>query len=213
MGRPPAERRHNEVHGEQQHLARLSVAPGSREACYDWQMETYQCSYFRSWNQNHIPLSRYLLPYSQFLTAVTRFNHRHMINQCLMYRYVVSYEPYNFKGRLDDIPLTLEYGKKMDALRRDLRDWFWDGEFRDTVGALVTAGGEIHHPYSVFLHAKTRQKAVVVSNYDNADNVTVEITTDDGQAFDRWRLVDDPTWRPASDIVIPPRSAAVVLPE
>ena len=40
------------------------------------------------------------------MTAVTGFNDRNMINQCLMYRYIISYEPYNFKGRLDDYPLT-----------------------------------------------------------------------------------------------------------
>ena len=42
----------------------------------------------------------------------------------------MSYEPYNFKGHLDDFPLTMDYGKKMDALRCELRDYFWDGEFR-----------------------------------------------------------------------------------
>ena len=32
------------------------------------------------------------------MTAVTGFNDRNMVNQCLMYRYIISYEPYNFKG-------------------------------------------------------------------------------------------------------------------
>ena len=78
----------------------------SGEACYDWEMEAYQLSYHRSENKQHIPLSRYMLPQAQFMTAVTGFNDRNMINQCLMYRYMISYEPYNFKGRLDDYPLT-----------------------------------------------------------------------------------------------------------
>ena len=120
------------------------------EACYDWEMEAYQLSYHRSENKQHIPLSRYMLPQAQFMTAVTGFNDRNMINQCLLYRYVISYEPYNFKGRLDDYPLTLAYGKQMDALRSELREYFWDGEFRDTVGAAVTCAGKPHHPYAVF---------------------------------------------------------------
>ena len=74
---------------------------------------------------------------AQFMTAVTGFNDRNMINQCLLYRYIISYEPYNFKGRLDDYPLTMAYGKQMDALRTELRDYFWDGEFRDRMGASV----------------------------------------------------------------------------
>ena len=80
-----------------------------------------------------------MLPDGQFMTAVTGFDDRNMINQCLLYRYIISYEPYNFKGMLDDYPLTLAYGKQMDALRTELREYFWDGEFRDEVGATVLA--------------------------------------------------------------------------
>ena len=43
-------------------------------------------------------------------------------------------------------------GKRMDALRTELREYFWDGEFRDKVGATVTADGKPHHPYSVFIN-------------------------------------------------------------
>ena len=40
-----------------------------------------------------------MLPDALFMTAVTGFDDRNMINQCLLYRYIISYEPYNFKGR------------------------------------------------------------------------------------------------------------------
>ena len=39
-----------------------------------------------------------------------------------MYRYVISYEPYNFKGRLEDFPLTLAYGKSGCCLRASGED-------------------------------------------------------------------------------------------
>ncbi|MBN2583374.1 MAG: hypothetical protein JXL80_09910, partial [Planctomycetes bacterium] len=117
------------------------------EACYDWEFEAYQLSYFRTWNARHVPLWRYLLPEAQIMTAVCGFNDRNMINQCLLYRYVMSYEPFNFKGLPDDFPQTIEYGKRMDTLRTELRDWFWDGEFRDTLGASVAVNGRPHHPY------------------------------------------------------------------
>ncbi|MCK5249043.1 MAG: hypothetical protein KAJ98_03710, partial [Spirochaetaceae bacterium] len=121
------------------------------EACYDWELDTYQLSYFRSWSKTHIPLSRYMLPFAPLMTAVNGFNDRNMINQCLMYRYIISYEPYNFKGSLDDIPLTVAYGNKMDALREELRLYFWDGEFRHECGASVTTtDGVEYHPYAVF---------------------------------------------------------------
>ena len=61
-----------------------SIKPGflfAGEACYDWEMEAYHLSYHRSEDKQHIPLSRYMLPEGQFMTAVTGFNDRSMINQ------------------------------------------------------------------------------------------------------------------------------------
>jgi len=183
------------------------------EACYDWELEAYHLSYHRSENKEHIPLSRYMAPDAPLMTAVTGFNDRNMINQCLLYRYIISYEPYNFKGHLDDFPLTVAYGRQMDALRTELREYFWDGEFRHEVGARVTAAGQPHHPYAVFAHRDTGQLAVAIANYDEKEAITVQVTLDDGGVLQRYRLVDDPTWRPAAaGVHIPPCSAAVVLP-
>ena len=184
----------------------------SGEACYDWEMEAYQLSYHRSENKQHIPLSRYMLPQAQFMTAVTGFNDRSMINQCLLYRYVISYEPYNFKGRLDDYPLTMAYGKQMDALRTELRGYFWDGEFRDTVGAAVTHAGKSHHPFAVFINAQNGQSGLVICNYNEEEAVTVQAALDSGQVLTRWRLVDDLAWHDfGGEITIPAQSAVVVI--
>ena len=182
------------------------------EACYDWEMETYHLSYHRSEHKQHIPLSRYLLPEGLFMTAVTGFNDRNMINQCLLYKYIISYEPFNFKGHLDDYPLTVEYGKKMDALRTDLREYFWDGEFRHEVGASVTQDGKPHHPYAVYISRLTGKKAVAVANYDEQKNIVVQVTLDDNQALTRYRLVDSPEWLPVtSGVTLPPCSTALVI--
>jgi hypothetical protein len=153
-----------------------------------------------------------MLPHAQFMTAVTGFNDRSMINQCLLYRYVISYEPYNFKGRLDDYPLTVAYGQQMDALRTELRDYFWDGKFCDTVGAEVTCGGKPHHPYAVFLNAQTGQPGLVICNYEEEIAVSVRAALDNPQKLNRWRLVDDPIWREYNgEITIPAQSAVVVI--
>jgi len=147
------------------------------------------------------------------MTAVTGFDDRNMINQCLMYRYIISYEPYNFKGHLDDFPKTLEYGKKMDALRKELRDYFWDGEFRDTCGAIVTtADGEIHHPYAVFVNVKNGHLGLVISNYDEYNSAVIKVKLENSYPLEYYRLVDDSQWRSAKwGIKIPPCSAAVVI--
>lgn len=182
------------------------------EACYDWEFETYHLSYHRSERANHVPLSRYMLPDSLLMTAVTGFNDRNMLNQCLMYRYIISYEPFNFKGRLDDYPLTMAYGKQMDSLRTELRDYLWDGEYRDKVGAAVTVDGQPHHPFSVFLNHANGKQAVVVVNYDEGKTIMAHVKLDGSQSLGRYRLVDDAAWRPtANGVRVPPLSAAIVV--
>jgi hypothetical protein len=153
-----------------------------------------------------------MLPDVPLATAVTGFNDRNMINQCLMYRYIISYEPYNFKGRLDDYPLTMAYGRQMDALRTELREYFWDGEFRHEVGARVTQGGAPYRPYAVFVSRASGASGLVIANYDGQQRVTVEAALDDGSTLGRYRLVDDAEWRSTEDgITIPLCSAAVVI--
>ena len=59
-----------------------------------------------------------MLPQMPLMTAISGFNDRNMINQCLLYRYIMSYEPYNFKGHLDDFPLTMDYWQAHGCVAR-----------------------------------------------------------------------------------------------
>ena len=181
------------------------------EAIYDRETETYHLSYHRSESIQHVPLMRYLSPKFPTMTAVTGFDDRNMIGQCLMYRYIISYEPYNFKGHLDDYPATMAYGTKMDALRTELRAYFWDGDFLGAKGAKVTdAKGEAHHPYAVFRHVDGQAHGIAACNYGD-EPVTLKAKLDNGAALSRYRLIDDDAWKPAEVIVIPPRSAAIIV--
>jgi hypothetical protein len=182
------------------------------ESCTDWQLSEYHLSYHRSEAADHVPLMRFLRPDALLMTAVTGFDDRNMVNQCLLYRYIISYEPYNFKGRLTDMPLTIAYGQKMDALRSELRQWLWDGDFQDTIGGRVTdrSSGAPHAPYSVFRSAADGSLAVVVANY-LAEERAVEVVVAQRPA-DRYRLVDNDDWLDASaGVRLPARSAAIVL--
>lgn len=185
----------------------------SGEGLYDWEFEQYHLSYFRSATTAHVPLARYLHPHAPLMTAVTGFDDRNMINQCLLYRYLISYEPFNFKGRLPDFTETVAYGRQMDELRTELREWFWDGTFRDTLGVDVrTPDGRIHHPYSVYQHRDTGETALAIANYAD-ETVSVDIAGIDGPQAYRHRLVDDASWRDSDGrIDLPPRSAAVAIP-
>ena len=149
-------------------------------------------------------------PFGEIMTAVVGFGDRNMINQCLMNRYVMSYEPFNFKGMPSDYPETIAYGAKMDALRTEMRNFFWDGEFCDKLGGKVTCtdGNELNS-YSVFI-GKDGKTGMVICNY-NDEPVTVVPVFNQGTPK-QYRFVDDKELVTFDKtLTIPGRSAAVVI--
>jgi hypothetical protein len=177
------------------------------EGHQDWLMQSYPLSYFRIDNSS-TPVERYIDPQAPLMVAVTGFDDRETLNLILLDRYLISYEPYNFKGHLTDFPLTLSYGKKVDDLRRRYKAWLWDAEFRDTLGATVGADGP--HRYSVFV-TRAGKRAVVVVNSGREKSVTAQV-----QLPNAGRLVvatpEQPEARPTSGtLAIPARSVAVVM--
>ncbi len=179
------------------------------EAPQDVVLQAYPLSYFRIDDQ-HTPICRYIDSQAPLMIAVTGYDDREMLNRILMYRYIISYEPHNFKGRLRDFPLTLEYGKKIDALRRRYQHWLWDAEYRDTLGARVTVEGASHRLYSVF---RTRQgeRAVVVVNQNPTKTISAKVEIPNPR---RLRVVtpEAPEGKATTgSLEIAPRSAAVIL--
>lgn len=180
------------------------------EGVYDLEFQEYSLSYHRSEEREHLPLHRYTAPHQQMSTAATGFDDRNMVNQSLLYRYIVSYEPKNFHGYLHDFPLTVAYGEAMSSLRRELRRWLWDGTFHDTVGATVlTSAGLAHHPYTVFTDDEG-VPAIVVANYDTEP---VELSVD-ASGPHQWRTIDDVQWHELEGgrLSLGGRSAAVIVP-
>lgn len=146
------------------------------ESPFDIELQTYNMSYFRIGPDSH-PVGRYIDPFAPMSVAVTGFNDRQMINTCLMFRYVMSYEPRNFHGDLDEFPLTMAYGRAIDELRRRYREWLWDAEFRHTLGAKVTADARPIESYSVFRRADG-SRAVVITNLSDTKSAVYELTLD-----------------------------------
>jgi hypothetical protein len=56
------------------------------------------------------------------MVGVTGFDDRTIVNQCLLNRTPMSYEPYDFTRRPGCFPMTVDCGRKMDELRTELRD-------------------------------------------------------------------------------------------
>lgn len=173
----------------------------------DWLMQYFPISYFRIGNDSK-PVCRYIDSKIPLMCAVTGWDDREMLNLILMDRYIISYEPFQFKGYLEDFPLTLAYGKKIDDLRRKYKDYLWDADFRDTLGADVTADGKVRH--TVFV-TSTGKRAVVVVNQELTKPITAVV-----QLPNPGKLVvatpENPDAVPTDGTIqIPPRSAAVVM--
>jgi hypothetical protein len=181
------------------------------EAAYDLETRYYSETYYRI-TPTHIPLDRYDDPELNIMIALTGFDDREMANAALRYRYVLSYEPFNFKGNLSDFPLTLQYGKRIDALRKRYSEYLWDGEFRDAQDATVTVNGQPYPLFSVFRRANGKRAAVVVNN--TIKPLTATVAFDDGvRGTLGWVSPEDPSMHATDGALQVPARSAVVLME
>ena len=192
------------------HAASDTVDPDfvfAGEGPQDWLMQYYPVSYFRI-NYGSRAVSRYIDSQAPLLVAVTGFDDREMLNLILAYRYIISYEPFNFKGHLTDFPLTLDYGKRIDALRKRYKAWLWDSEFKDNLGASVSASGQ--HRHTVFVTAAGK-RTIVVINQERGKSLSATV-----QLPNPGKLMvvspELPDMQPTSgQLTIPPRSVAIVM--
>ncbi len=191
-----------------------TVAPDflfAGEMCYDVEMQEYHLLYTR-FSEGHVPCYRYTAPDVPIMMQAIGFNDRNQLNKCLEYRYIISYEPYCFKGRPSDAPQTVAYGRKVDDLRRRYRTWLWDGKFEGTRGADVARDGVPTTDFSTYFAPRTGSRAVVVCNVSETDSIeaSVHIPEADGYA-----CVSPDQPEPVINqgtATIPPRSALVWLP-
>ncbi len=184
----------------------------SGEELYDAEDMYYSLAYFRIGN-GHVPSRRYADPFLPMLVTVAGFDDRETINHALLDRYIICYEPFNFKGDLDDMPLTMEYGRKVDALRTRYHESLWDAEFRDNQGVLVSRTGGLDIEYTAFKQHDGKFAVVVVN--DNA-SATLKAHIIYGNPASRSTVAtpENPEKQPLlQDLTVPPRSAAVVFEE
>lgn len=177
----------------------------SGEGPQDWLMQYFPVS---ETGVSATPICQYIDPHCLMLAGVSGFDDREKLNMILMYRYVIQYEPFLYKGHLRDFPLTLAYGQKIDALRRRYKAYLWDGEYRDTLGAEVNANGA--HRYSVFMTAEGK-RAIVVVNQEVDKAITASVKMPNAG-----KLViatpEQPDAEPTTgELQIPARSAAIVM--
>jgi hypothetical protein len=159
---------------EQLRAAADKVSPDfifAGEGPQDWLMQYFPVS---EAGVSATPICQYLdTAHSLMMAGVSGFDDREQLNNILLNRCVIQYEPFLYKGHLHDFPLTMAYGQKIDELRRKYKAYLWDGAFRDTLGAEVSGSGA--HRYSVFLAANGK-RAVVVVNPNSTDAITAKVT-------------------------------------
>jgi len=177
------------------------------EGPQDWLTQFYPLSYTRI-NASSTPIERYIDPEAPIMAAVNGFDDREMINLCLLDRYIIEYEPYNFKGKLSDFPLTLSYGKKMDLLRKKYKAYVWGAEFRDTKGAKVSADGSFK--YSVFI-TKTGKRAVVIINMEENKRITAKVEIPNSGKMVTATPEHPKAIKTNGAVIIPARSAVIVM--
>lgn len=179
---------------------------------YDLELEFYSVS--EAIRSDNVPADRYADPWLPMLASITGFNAREMINRALMDRYILMYEPFNFKGNLDDFPLTMKYGRQVDALRKSYKAFLWDGEFRDTLEAHVLSDGKPYSSYSVFRNVTNGRHAVVVANDSLSVKRAVQVSIDQKpHGALMWTAPETPTMHPYTGTVLIPARSAVVLIE
>ncbi len=176
------------------------------EGPQDWLMQYFPVS---EAGVSATPICQYMDTRNSLMIAgVSGFDDREGLNMILLKRCVIQYEPFLYKGHLHDFPLTIAYGQKIDDLRRKYKAFLWDGAFRDTLGADVSADADVR--YSVFV-AENGKRAVVVVNPSSTNAITAKVRVPNAG-----KLVvatpDQPDAEATDGTVrIPARCAAVVM--
>lgn len=176
------------------------------EGPQDWLMQYFPVS---EAGVSATPICQYLDTRNSLMIAgVNGFDDREQLNNILLNRCVIQYEPFLYKGHLHDFPLTMAYGKKIDDLRRRYKAYLWDGAFRDNLGAEVSSDGQ--HRYSVFLAENGRRAVVVVNLSTDTPIIAKVILPNPGTLIEA--APEQPDGKSSNGTLqIPARSAAVLL--
>ena len=173
---------------------------------------TYVRTEDRRWGDPiHKPVLRYINNDIKVATCLTGFDDREMVNQCMVYGYIINYEPFNFKGRMSDIKETALYGLQALALRKKLEDYIWRGKFLHTDGAVIKSEqNDVEYIYSVY--ENNGKKAIVIANQSDCRelNITLEL---DNKKSDYMSYEPETLSSKHSDgqITIAPRSLKILV--
>lgn len=176
------------------------------EGPYDLQSK-YYVTYTRA-DVNHFPVLRYIDSELPIACAVTDHYDKNRVNMCLKNKYAISYEPRCFKGHLWEFPRILEYGQKVDLLRKKYADLLWYSEYKDVLGASVI-GKDL--TYSVLERKGDQKKAIVVLNTNLQESLPAAVSINNSSKQLVFVSPENPEPKDfTGKVMIPPQSVIVV---
>ncbi len=179
------------------------------ESLYDRLWQDYSFSYFRT--ARGLPLERYIDSDAGILITVNGYNDRGKINVCLMHKYIMMYEPRNFKGHLAETQQTVNYGTQVDALRRRYSDWLWTADYRYHDDVYLAVNGEPYEFYSVMRRQDNGRRAITIVNFDHDTDMIVTVSFNGINRLSCIRPEQPEQEVCLSEVNIPPASVIIVL--
>ncbi len=184
------------------------------ELIWDRAFQYSDVSYLRMNDIDMHPVLKYTFPeWTSTIFAESPFDFN-IMNNGMRYGFVWAMAPRHYSASLDEgvtQPLS-RYVAELIRIRKKYADILFTGRFMDTIGATVNCG--VNSRYSVFEPMNdTRKKAVVVVNFDNAeDEMEVNINNaKNGKAALCVPFHDDRIVQLPAKIKVPARTCAVLV--
>lgn len=139
---------------------------------YDTQNGYYD-GYFINQSASKQSLQRYINPGIPLIASVDVRTARQDMNNCLKNRYNLCYDLRFYSNSLDTYPQIMEYGKQIEKLRNQYREFIWEGNFEDTAGATLK-GDPV--AYAVYARKSDGRKAVVILNNSESQPASLQVS-------------------------------------
>lgn len=175
---------------------------------YDLQTTFYDGYYIPS-SVNGSSLHRYINPHVPMISTMDVRNARRDIHLCLRNRYNICYDLNFHNNQLKTYPQIMKYGKQIEALRNKYREYIWDGEFCDNIGASVNGN---HIAYTVFIRKSDGKKAIIITNQHDSESSSVKVSVTNSVNALVLASPENPEPAPCNgNITLQPQSAIVVF--
>ncbi len=175
---------------------------------YDTQTTFYN-AYFINNAARDQSLHRYLNPTTPMIATTDVRTARQDMNLCLKNRYNICYDLQFYNNQLKTYPQIMSYGKQIEKLRNQYKEFIWDGTFNDVLGATVEGN---NLSYAVYTRKSDGKKAVIVLNRSDQEKTTARISIENSNKALEMASPENPQATACDGTVtLQPQSAVVIV--